>query len=113
MGLLDGLLAGDVGTDMAAVIGTLLDEHGGVESLIKRFEDNGHGVTIRSWIGTGRNQVITPDQVHQALGPTLMRVFAARAGLSTQDPAAKLSTMLPTAINTLTPYGQLSGGPVC
>lgn len=46
--------------------GGLLGSLGG---LLQSFQQSGHGDIINSWIGSGPNQPITPDQLHQALGP--------------------------------------------
>jgi len=113
MALLDGVLAASIGGEMAVVVSCLLDEFDGLEGLIVKFESAGHGSLIESWIGTGCNQSIAPNQVYGAVGDSLMRELAAKAGVSTYDLASKLSAILPTAIDTLTPLGKVSGGPIC
>ncbi|HYM29167.1 MAG TPA: YidB family protein, partial [Steroidobacteraceae bacterium] len=55
----------------------------------------------------GPNQTITPGQVHQAFGNDTMTQLAAKVGLSPQELAQKLSQVLPTAIDKLTPNGQV------
>ena len=42
---------------------------GGLSGLLQSFQQSGHGGIMNSWIGSGQNQPITPDQLHQALGP--------------------------------------------
>ena len=42
---------------------------GGLGGLVQRFQQSGHGDIINSWIGPGQNRAITPEQLHQALGP--------------------------------------------
>ena len=42
---------------------------GGLGNLVQRFQQSGHGDIINSWIGPGQNRAITPEQLHQALGP--------------------------------------------
>ncbi len=105
MGLLDGLLGGVVGAEMATVVNGLIEKHGGVQGIIAQLEQQGLGGTVRSWVGTGPNQPITADQIHQAFGSETVEQLAARVGLSPQDLAAKLSTILPQAIDKLTPGG--------
>jgi uncharacterized protein YidB (DUF937 family) len=106
MGLLDGLLGGAVGAEMASVVGGLIEQHGGVQGLISQFEKNGLGSTIQSWVGSGPNQAITPEQVHQAVGPSVINALAAKAGLSPQDLASRLAALLPKAVDSLTPAGK-------
>jgi uncharacterized protein YidB (DUF937 family) len=52
MGLLDGLIGGAIGAKMATVVNALIEKHGGVQGLVKRFEQQGLGATMRSWVGT-------------------------------------------------------------
>ena len=107
MGLLDGVLGGVVGAGMVSVVSNLLEQHGGLQGLISQFQQNGFGDTVNSWVGTGPNKSISPDQVHQALGPDLLQQLSAKSGLSVQDLAQKLSQILPQAVDTMTPGGQV------
>jgi uncharacterized protein YidB (DUF937 family) len=107
MGLFDGLLGGVVGAGMVSVVNGLLEQHGGLQGLVNQFQQNGLGDTVNSWVGTGPNQSISPDQVHQALGPDLLQQLSAKSGLSVQDLAQKLSQILPQAVDTMTPGGQV------
>jgi uncharacterized protein YidB (DUF937 family) len=59
-------------------------------------------------VGTGANQPITPDQVHQAFGADTIAAMAAKVGLTPQVLAAKLSQYLPAAIDKLTPGGSIA-----
>lgn len=108
MGLLDGLLGGAVGAEMVTVVNGLIEKHGGIQGIIAQFEQQGLGGTVRSWVGAGPNQPITADEVHQALGSDTVKQLAAKVGLSPQDLAAKLSSILPQAIDKLTPGGMVA-----
>ena len=108
MGLLDGMLGGIVGAGMVSVVNNILDQHGGLQGVINQFEQKGLGATVQSWVGTGPNQAITPDQVHQVLGPDLLQQLSAKSGLSVQDLASKLATVLPQAVDKMTPDGKVS-----
>jgi uncharacterized protein YidB (DUF937 family) len=108
MGLLDGILGGVIGGEMASVVNGLIEKHGGVQGIVKQFEQQGLGETVRSWVGTGANQPISADQVHQALGSGALQELAAKVGLNPQDLAQKLSQILPQAIDKLTPGGAVA-----
>jgi uncharacterized protein YidB (DUF937 family) len=108
MGLLDGLLGGAVGAEVATVVNGLIEKHGGVQGIVAQLEQQGLGNTVRSWVGTGPNQPISPDQVHQAFGADTISAMAAKVGLSPQDLASKLAQLLPTAIDKLTPHGTVT-----
>jgi uncharacterized protein YidB (DUF937 family) len=105
MGLFDGVLGGLVGAEMATVVNGLIEKHGGIQGIVAQLEQQGLGGTVRSWVGTGANQPITADQIHQAFGSDAVKQLAARVGMSPEDLAAKLSAVLPQAIDKLTPDG--------
>jgi len=105
MGLLDGVLGGIVGAGMVSVVNGIIEQHGGLSGVVNQFEQNGLGSTVKSWIGTGPNQPISPDEVHKALGPDLLQQLAAKSGLSVQDLAQKLAQVLPQAVDKMTPDG--------
>jgi uncharacterized protein YidB (DUF937 family) len=105
MGMFDGLLGGVVGAEMATVVNGLIEKHGGIQGIVAQLEQQGLGATVRSWVGTGANQPITADQVHQAFGPDTVKQLAAKFGMSPEDLSAKLSQVLPQAIDKLTPGG--------
>ncbi len=105
MGLFDGLLGGVVGAEMATVVNGLIEKHGGVQGIVAQLEQQGLGGTVRSWVGTGANQPITAEQIHQAFGSDAVKQLAAKIGMTPEDLAAKLSSALPQAIDKLTPGG--------
>ena len=106
MGLLDGLIGGVVGAEMASVANTFIQQHGGVQGIVGQLESQGLGATARSWVSTGANQAISPDEITKVFGSSpILGQLAARTGLSPQDLAAKLSQALPAAIDKMTPGG--------
>jgi uncharacterized protein YidB (DUF937 family) len=107
MGLLDGLLGGIVGAGMVSVVNGILEKHGGLQGVVGEFEKNGLGPTVRSWVGTGPNEAISPDDVHKTLGPDLLRQLSEKSGLSVQELTQKLSQVLPQAVDKLTPDGTI------
>jgi uncharacterized protein YidB (DUF937 family) len=109
MGLFDGLLGGIVGAEMATVVNGLIEKHGGISGIVSRFEQQGMGDTIRSWVGTGANMPISANQVHQALGSDTVTQLAQKMGISSDMLATRLAELLPKAIDHLTPGGKLPG----
>lgn len=105
MGMFDGVLSGLIGGEMATVINDLIAQHGGVQGLVQQLHAKGLGDAVKSWVGTGPNQSLTMQQVHQAFGSETINNLAAKAGMSREDLAQKLSYMLPQAVDRLTPGG--------
>jgi uncharacterized protein YidB (DUF937 family) len=105
MGMFDGILGGIVGAEMATVVNHLIEKHGGVSGIVSELQQKGLGDTVKSWVGTGPNQPVSPDQLHNALGADTVSQLAAKIGINPQDLLARLSQALPTAIDKLTPAG--------
>ncbi|HXE21599.1 MAG TPA: YidB family protein [Rhodoferax sp.] len=85
-------------------------EHGGLGGLVSKFEQAGLGNVVGSWIGNGQNQPVTGDQLTQVLGSGAVANVAAKLGVSPDQAAGQLSSILPGLINHLTPNGQAPAG---
>jgi uncharacterized protein YidB (DUF937 family) len=107
MGMFDGLLGGIVGAGMVSVVSDIIEKHGGVQGVVSEFEKNGLGATVRSWVGTGPNQAISPEEVRRALGPDLLQQLSQKSGLSVDELTQKLTHVLPQAVDKLTPDGAI------
>jgi uncharacterized protein YidB (DUF937 family) len=107
MGLFDGVLGGIVGAGMVSVVNGILEQHGGVQGVVSEFEKNGLGSTVRSWVSTGPNQPVSPDEVHKVIGPDLLQQLAAKSGLSVQELTQRLAQVLPDAVDKMTPNGSI------
>jgi uncharacterized protein YidB (DUF937 family) len=107
MGVLESVLAGAVGAEMATVVNGVIEKHGGLAGLANQLQQKGLGDAVKSWIGTGPNLPVSADQIHNAIGADTIRDLAAKFGVSTQDIAGKLANALPKAIDHLTPGGVL------
>jgi uncharacterized protein YidB (DUF937 family) len=79
----------------------------GLDVLIDQFRQNGLGDVISSWIGTGRNQPISPSQLGQAIGPNTVNNLSRQTGAPASDLLSQLARYLPEVIDKLTPNGQL------
>jgi uncharacterized protein YidB (DUF937 family) len=96
--ILGGLLGG-------AAAGGLLN--GGLDSILKDLERNGHGQAAQSWIGTGPNQSISPRDLENALGADTLDELSHRTGLTRSDLLSGFSEQLPELVDQLTPNGRL------
>jgi uncharacterized protein YidB (DUF937 family) len=93
-------------------LGSTLGGLGGLGGLINAFQRNGMGDHMQSWIGTGQNMPISPDQLQQVLGRDTIGQIAQQLGLSPQASASGLSELLPQLIDRLTPSGQAPQGDI-
>jgi len=92
-GGLGGLLSGGLGGIIGGLMGgggdtrTMPNQDqahaavsGGLGELLQRFQQSGFGDTVNSWIGTGANRPIAPDQLNQALSPETVDECRSRPG---------------------------------
>jgi uncharacterized protein YidB (DUF937 family) len=62
---------------------------------------------MKSWIGPGQNQPVSPNQLSSALGPQIIQILAQKTGMSEQEITSHLSQILPNVVDKLTPNGRL------
>jgi uncharacterized protein YidB (DUF937 family) len=105
MGLFDGILGGVIGAEMTNIVSHVIEQHGGVSGMMAELQAKGLGDAAKSWVGMGANDPMTASQVHDVLGSDKVADLAAKFGLSPDDLAAKLSQILPQAMDKLTPNG--------
>ena len=121
MGLFDDLVGKVVGAVKgspgqeeglaAGVMGLLTNpETGGIAGLVQTFKQQGLGDIISSWVGTGTNAAITPDQVQEVLGSDVIQQLAEKSGISVDAAKAQLAELLPSLIDKATPEGKIPEG---
>ena len=105
-GGLGGLLQGPLGGLLAGgAAGSVLS--GGLNDLLKQFQQGGQSDVVQSWIGTGQNKSISADVLSKVLSEDQIRTISAQSGMSRDDLIATLSQQLPELVNQLTPDGRV------
>ncbi len=105
-GLIGSVLSGKV--DAAGAVGGVINGLGGLGGLQEKFQQSGLGEHFASWVGTGENKEITPEQLGTALGDHSAVADAAKAvGVDVSSLLPLLSSLLPSIISQLTPHGQV------
>jgi uncharacterized protein YidB (DUF937 family) len=98
-GGLGGLLAG------GGSAGSILS--GGLGELLERFKQSGEGETAESWVKSGPNQPVAPDQLERAIGRDVIAKLSQETGLSREELMTRLTQNLPEAVDKYTPDGRL------
>lgn len=98
---------GEAKPDGTAPMPSAAETEGGLGGLLEKFRQGGFEDVIRSWIGTGANKPIAPNQLRQALGPETVDHLARETGMPREDLLSQLSRLLPDVIDKLTPDGKL------
>jgi uncharacterized protein YidB (DUF937 family) len=83
---------------------------GGLNDLLKQFQQGGQGDVAKSWIGTGANKAISPQDLEKVLDSDQLKTLMAQTGLSRQDLLAGLSQVLPDVVDQLSPDGRVPTG---
>ena len=105
-GGLGDLLKGGLGSVLAGgAAGSVLS--GGLNDLLKQFQQSGHSDTANSWVGTGPNKEISPNDLASALGSDKISALVTQSGMSRDDLLQGLSQYLPQVVDQLTPQGRL------
>jgi len=120
-GGLGGLLSGGLGGLLGGLMGgtggdtrTMPNQDqahaamsGGLDELLQRFQQSGYGDIVNSWIGTGSNRPVAPDQLNQALSPETVDELSQQTGVPRHEVLSELSQALPTMVDRLTPEGRI------
>lgn len=83
---------------------------GGLGGLGQILEQAGLGEHMKSWVSTGQNMPLSPDQVTQVFGHDRLGQLAEAAGMDQKDAADQLSQILPQLVDGMTPAGGLPQG---
>ena len=120
MGLLDDVFSNAAGVAPAkegsqtplasAVLSLLSNQGGGISGLVQQFTAQGLGHVVDSWISTGQNLPISPEQLQTVLGSEKIGVIAAKAGVSPETAQNGLAQILPQLVDHLTPNGEVPQG---
>jgi uncharacterized protein YidB (DUF937 family) len=79
----------------------------GLKDLLDRFRQSGQDDKVQSWVSTGANKPIAPNEVEHALGEERIQWLMEQTGLPRDQLLNGLSGELPQAIDKLTPDGRI------
>jgi len=83
-------------------------QFGGLDGLLRQFQQAGMGDQMGSWISTGQNMPISPGQLEQVFGRGRLQDMASQAGMEQEEFGGALADALPRLIDRATPDGQVS-----
>ena len=127
MGLLDAVLGSVLGGSqpqaptgggsamLMQIVAAMLANQGsggGLASLVEQFQRGGLGDVMNSWISTGQNLPISPDQLGGVLGGDMLSQITQHSGMSQGDVLGQLSQLLPQMVDRMTPEGRIPEGGV-
>lgn len=80
---------------------------GGLSELMGRFTNPVQAAKASTWVGTGPNDDLSPGDLDEVLDDQTVADLMEKTGLSRTDLMARLSAVLPDAVDQLTPQGRL------
>jgi uncharacterized protein YidB (DUF937 family) len=83
---------------------------GGLAGLVQQLQKGGLADQVGSWVSTGQNLPVSPEQLQGALGNDMLGQLAQSVGLDAGQAAGPLAQLLPQVVDALTPNGQLPTG---
>lgn len=121
MGLFDKVVSGMVKgiaktVDAGALPGLVTQylaktEIGDTANLIKRLREGGLDREVDSWLGSGPNLPVTPEQVRGALGDSVIEQAVAVTGIPADKLLVLMAGYLPNAVDAMSPNGSIEGTP--
>ncbi|WP_338176133.1 YidB family protein [Candidatus Dormiibacter inghamiae] len=80
---------------------------GALQGLVDKCSEAGLEDKARSWVSSGENQPLQPDEIERMLGGEKIEALAQQAGQPPEDVKAALAQALPHVVNVLTPEGKI------
>jgi uncharacterized protein YidB (DUF937 family) len=106
-----GMLGKSGGKDVMGQLASMLTGKGGdglgLSRLLDQFKSAGLGDKADSWVGTGPNESLSADEVEKAIGSDRLAQMSKQTGQSVDSLKTDLSSLIPSAVNKLTPDGKV------
>lgn len=102
-----GMLAKVLGGPLLGIILGMMRKQGGLGGMLDKFRGAGMQQKADSWISTGPNEALSPDEVEQAMGRDELERISQQTGLSVEEVRERLAQGLPEAVNQVTPDGRV------
>lgn len=97
---------------MASILNLVGGKGGGLNGLINQFTSKGLGDVVSSWVGTGKNLPVSPDQIKKVFGDDTIKELASKTGMDQNSLTGQLSDLLPQVVDKLTPNGKVPEGDI-
>lgn len=106
--------AGDGFDDILKQLGPLLGGaaaggllSGGLNDLLRDFQEHGHADAAQSWVSRGENIPVTPREIENTFGSQTINDLATQLGMPKAELLSGLSETLPEVVDRMTPEGRL------
>lgn len=112
MGLLDDLVGSLTGGQQnnlgqLQAVWNWVQEQGGVEVLISKFQQGGLGEILSTWLSNGSNQSVSSDAIKSAFSSQELQSLADKLGTDVNGASGTLSELLPQLVDKISPQGEV------
>jgi uncharacterized protein YidB (DUF937 family) len=83
----------------------------GIPAIIAKFQNAGLGDHVQSWVGTGANAPVSPEQVGSVFSVQQIMAWAGQLGITPLVLQNLLAQSLPQVVDHMTPGGQVPSQP--
>lgn len=102
----DGVQPDAIGKALNGVLANT--QYGSLDGLLAQLKSSGLGEQVASWLGTGSNLPIDPDQIRAALGNEELQKLGTSLGIPMDQVGDMLARVLPPTVDKLSPNGTLT-----
>jgi uncharacterized protein YidB (DUF937 family) len=102
-----GMLARVLGGPLLGIVLGMMRKQGGLGGMLDKFRGAGMQQKADSWVSTGPNEPLSPDEVEQAMGHDELERISNETGLTVEEVRERLAKALPEAVNEVTPNGRV------
>lgn len=103
-------------TSDSPILGHVMDlvqnhENGGLQGLVQKFQSNGLGDLMNSWMGSGgAGRGISADEISRVIGSDKLGAIATKLGIQPEEVSNLVAQHLPDVISKLSPTTRLEQG---
>ena len=84
-----------------------VQRNGGIGALLQRFQQKGYSQQAASWVSTGPNEELAPQDVNDVVGMDELSRLSQQLGVSQDEVSSGMAQILPEMVNHMTPQGNV------
>ncbi len=81
--------------------------NGGLKKVLSGLQARGKTLETDSWVSTGENQPVAGEDIRDAVGDDEITSIADKLGVSKDEAATAVATVLPDVVDQVSPNGEL------
>ena len=87
-----------------------VQRNGGLDGVLKRFQQKGYSQQAASWVSTGANESLPAQAMDDVVGYDELSRLSQQLGVGKEEVAEGMAQIVPEVVNQLTPNGNVPNG---